>query len=102
PLISGARGPSATALGKPSPAALGDSAYGAARNVAVAWRTVNMLQWFMPHTIERDAPWAPGVTVRQALLWHLERFLAFSIGGALAPVTDGVDGLRRALGGRWG
>jgi len=100
-VIERADGAYRTALAETCPAALDDSAYGAARNVAVAWRTVNMLQWFMPHTIERDAPWAPGVTVRQALLWHLERFLAFSIGGALAPMTDAVDGLGRALGERW-
>jgi hypothetical protein len=89
------------ALAATCPAALDDSAYGAARNVVVAWRTVNMLQWFVPNAIGPDAPWAPGVTVRQALLWHLERFLAFPIGGALAPITEAVDGLAHVLGERW-
>jgi len=69
--------------------------------VAVAWRTVNMLQWFGPRVLDQDGAWAPGLTVRQALLWHVERFMAFVVGGPLAPITDAVDGLARALGERW-
>ena len=90
-----------SALATACPAARGDSPYAAARGVAVAWRTVNMLQWFGPRVLDQDGPWAPGLTVRQALLWHVERFMAFVVGGPLAPITDAVDGLARALGERW-
>ena len=89
------------ALAATCTAALDDAVYAAARSVAVAWRTVNMLQWFGPEALERDGPWAPGLTVRQASLWHVERFMAFGIGGSLAAMTDAVDRLAHALGARW-
>jgi len=83
------------------PAARDDSTYAAARGVAVAWRTVNMLQWFGPRVLDQDGPWAPGLTVRQALLWHVDRFTTFGIGGSLATITEAMDGLAHALGRRW-
>src|SRR5262249_52783295 len=68
-------------------AARDDRLYAETRGVAVAWRMIDMLRWFGPETCDRDRPWAPGVSVRQALLWHFQRFAAVTVADALRPVA---------------
>ena len=52
-----------------------------------------------PRLLARDHDWAPGLTARRAVLWHLERFLAVAEGGAppLAPIAATLERLFRRL-----
>ena len=95
------------ALATGCPAARDDRLYAATRSVVVAWRTIDMLRWCGPEICDRDRPWAPGLSVRQAFLWHLHRFAAVvaagpgRVGDALGAVAHAVNALSRVLTERW-
>ena len=42
----------------------------------------DLLRWEPPVLLAGDHGWAPGLTARGAVLWHLERFRAVAEGGA--------------------
>jgi hypothetical protein len=90
-------------LGRRCAAAGDDRVYGAARSAVAAWRTANLLQWLPPSLLDADGPWAPGMSARQAILYHLERF---QIVGAAEPkltaLVETFSRLRDALRARWG
>jgi thiamine kinase-like enzyme len=83
------------------PAAGDEAAYRAERAGVVGWRTVKMLQWFTPAILQWDQSWAPEVTVRQALLWHLDRFAAVDQGPGLRALGEALSVLNAALTRRW-
>lgn len=91
-----------TELAQGCPAAGDLAAYADARATVAAWRVLNLLQWLPPSVLAADRSWAPGVSARQALLWHLARFhgLADSAGD-LAPLVETLARLRRSLSARW-
>ena len=78
------------------------AAYTEARAMVAAWRMLNLLQWLPPSLVAADRPWAPGVSARQAILWHLARFdVLASSAAALAPLVESLARLRRNLSARW-
>ena len=80
-----------------------DGEYARARALVAAGRTLDLLRWQSPALLERDRDWAPGLTARQAVLWHLERFRAVAEGGVstLAPIVATLEGLHRRLASDW-
>jgi hypothetical protein len=101
-LIDSAEAAYRAALTAACPAARDDAAYRRSRALTAAWRTVNLLQWLPPSLLAADQRWAPGLSARQALLWHLHRFGDVAAGEAsIAPLTDTLARLAAALGARW-
>ncbi|MGH7314517.1 MAG: phosphotransferase family protein [Candidatus Rokuibacteriota bacterium] len=89
-------------LARACPAARADGAYAGARTTVAAWRMLNLLQWLPPSLLAADQPWAPGVSARQAVLWHLARFDAVASSAAgLAPLVETLAHLDRVLSARW-
>lgn len=85
------------------PAAREDREYARARAQVAAARTLELLRWESPALLARDHGWAPGLTARGAVLWHLARFLAAAEGGApaLAPIVATLGALEGSLRIRW-
>ena len=85
------------------PPARDEGEYARARAHVAAGRTLDLLRWQPPALLERDRDWAPGLTARQAGLWHLERFLAVAEGGAptFAPIAATLEGIHRRLAAGW-
>ncbi len=55
-----------------------------------------------PSLLAADQPWAPGVSARRAVLWHLGRFHAVASNTVgLAPLVDTLARLAGALNARW-
>jgi hypothetical protein len=104
PLIERADRAYRAAMAGAFPPARDDGEYARARAHVSAGRTLDLLRWQPPTLLERDRDWAPGLTARPAVLWHLERFLAVAEGGApaLVPIAATLEGLSRRLGARWG
>jgi hypothetical protein len=76
--------------------------YRDARATVAAWRTLSLLRWLPPSLLAADQPWAPGVSGRQAVLWHLTRFDVVASGApALAPLVETLARLGRSLSARW-
>jgi hypothetical protein len=86
------------------PAARDDGEYARARAQVATCRTLDLLRWLPPGLLARDREWAPGLTARGALLWHLARLLAIAEGGApaLVPITATLGALEQRLTARWG
>jgi hypothetical protein len=102
PLVVRAEAAYRQALGAAGPLARDDVAYRRSQALTAAWRTVNLLQWLPPSLLAADEPWAPGLSARQAILWHLDRFGDLAPGEALlAPLADALARLGAALGARW-
>jgi hypothetical protein len=102
PLIDRAEAAYRTELMRACPAARDNAAYATERATVAAWRMLNLLQWLPPSLRQADPPWAPGVSARQAVLWHLSRFDALATGvTALSPLVETLARLGRVLGERW-
>ena len=89
-------------LGRRCAAARDDHVYDAARSAVAAWRTANLLQWLPPSLLDADRQWVPGMSARQAILYHLERFEI--VGRAepkLTALVETFSRLRDALRRRW-
>jgi hypothetical protein len=79
-------------------------ATGAARMLVVGARTLDLLRWLPPSLLQRDRAWAPGMTSRQAILWHLERTLAIADADGpdlLEPLVPTLRLLSVRLSARW-
>lgn len=79
-------------------------AAGAARMLVVGARVLDLLRWLPPGLLLRDRSWAPGMTSRQAILWHLERALAIADrdgAGVLEPLVPTLRVLGARLSARW-
>ena len=84
------------------PAAAEDAAYRRERSQVMAWRTLSLLQWLSPALLEADREWAPGMTARQAVLWHLDRTLeVMERVETLQDITGTLERLAGRLGPRW-
>jgi hypothetical protein len=102
PLIERADAAYRAALAAGCPGARDDRTYVRARATVAAWRTLNLLQWLPPSLLAADQPWAPGVSARQAVLWHLTRFSALASDvSELAPLIETLADLAHVLGPRW-
>jgi hypothetical protein len=103
PLIERADRAYRAAMAGAFPPARDEGEYARARAHVAAGRTLDLLRWQPPTLLERDRDWAPGLTARQAVLWHLERFLAVAEGSAptLAPIAATLEGLHRRLAAGW-
>lgn len=76
----------------------------AARMVVVAARALDLLRWLPPALLLRDRSWAPGMSARQAVLWHLERLLAIAErdgAGVVEPLLPALRLLSLRLESRW-
>ncbi|MCW5890463.1 MAG: hypothetical protein KIT14_07915 [bacterium] len=81
-----------------------DAAAGAARILVVGARVLDLLRWLPPALLLRDRGWAPGMSGRQAVLWHLERALAIAErdgAGGLEPLVPTLRLLSVRLSARW-
>jgi Phosphotransferase enzyme family len=102
PLIERADAAYRAALAAGCLAARDDRTYLRARATVAACRTLNLLQWLPPSLLTADQLWAPSVSARQAVLWHLARFSALASDVAeLAPLIETLADLAHVLGTRW-
>lgn len=77
----------------------------AARLLVVGARVLDLLRWLPPTLLLRDRGWAPGMSARQAVLWHLERLFGIverDGPGGLEPILPALRMLAVRLGTRWG
>ena len=88
------------------PAAADDRAYATARARVAAWRMLDLLHWQPPALLEADRDWAPGMSARGAVRWHLARFHAVAAdapdAAGLGPIVAATRALERGLRARWG
>jgi hypothetical protein len=85
------------------PAARDDGEYARGRAQVATCRTLDLLRWLPPGLLARDHEWAPGLTARGAVLWHLARLRDIAEGGApaYAPITTTLSALEQRLTARW-
>jgi hypothetical protein len=89
-------------LAKACVAARDDRHYERERAFVAAGRMLNMLQWHGPALLEADRPWAPDLTARQALAWHLRRFHALAAPvRELGATVEALAALETRLRDRW-
>jgi hypothetical protein len=94
------------ALAAGFPLAHDDAVYATARARVAAWRTLDLLHWLPPALLAADRPWAPGLDARDAVTWHLARFLTMAAAApddlVAAPIAAAARRLERRLVERWG